>query len=60
MAARIKKPTGKVLITPRDLLGEELFYNLESVIREHLINIDNEIMPGQFPALAGIKGLTSG
>ncbi len=51
MAARIKKTTGKVLITPHDLLSEELFDKLESVLRSHLINIDNEIMPGQFPAL---------
>jgi len=50
VAQTIKKPT-RILITPRDLLGEEIFEAIEHFLLAHLKNIDNELEPGQYPAL---------
>ncbi len=49
--ATIKKPTGKALITPRDLMGDDLYFALENILRKHLVNSNNNLQPGEYPAL---------
>ena len=51
MASEIKKPTGKVTITPRDLMGDDLYLALENILRQHLRNTNNLPGPGEYPAL---------
>ena len=51
MATQIKKPTGKISITPKDLLGDEIFAAIEHFLLAHLRNTDNECEAGQYPAL---------
>ena len=50
MAQTIKKP-GKVAISPRDLMGDDLYLALENILRQHLKNTNNEPGPGEYPAL---------
>ena len=44
-------PPGKTGITPRDLLGPDLYDELERLLRKHFLNIGSVPRPGEYPAL---------
>lgn len=50
MATLLDTP-GKIAITPRELMGDELYTGLEKLLRQHLKTTGYPPGPGEYPAL---------